>query len=101
MTSLSTPGELRNQLVPTLQSELLGEATDAIAWAQSLNDECREALSIVLPLTDAELEFLDRLLDHGEIVPGLLTNDAELTERIAAQPMLAWKALNVRQHKGR
>ena len=95
------PRELWNQLVPTLRPEILDDATDAIAWARSLNDECRDALGIVLPLAEAELEFLDRLLDHGEIVPGLLTNDPTLGERIAAQPMLAWKALNVRQHKGR
>ena len=34
------------------------------------------------------------------IVPALLTNVPTLGERIAAQPMLAWKALNVRRHKG-
>ena len=88
--------ELRNQLVPTLRSEVIG---DAIAWARSLNDECRDALRVVLPLAEAESEFLERLLDHGEIVPALLTNDPTLGERIAAQPMLAWKALNVRRRK--
>ncbi len=95
------PRELRNQLVPTLRPEVLDDAADPIAWARSLNDECRDALRVVLPLAEAELEFLDRLLDHGEVVPGLLTNNPALGERIAAQPMLAWKALNVRQHKGR
>ena len=54
---------------------------------------------MVLPLAEAESEFLDRLLDHGELVPALLTNDPALGERIAAQPMLAWKSLNVRRHK--
>ena len=94
------PRELGNQLVPTLRAEILGDATDAIAWARSLNDECRDALGVVLPLTETEQEFLDRLLDHGEVVPALLTNDPELSERIAAQPTLAWKALNVVKHKG-
>jgi len=95
------PREIRNQLVPTLRPGVLDDPTDAIAWARSLNDECRDALGIVLPLTEAEREFLDRLLDHGETVPGLLTNDPALGERIAAQPMLAWKAMNVRQRKAR
>ena len=45
--------------------------------------------------------FLERLIDHGEIVPALLTNDPALGERIAARPMLAWKALNVRRHAGK
>ena len=94
------PRELRNRLVPTLRPEALGDATAPIAWARSLNDECRNALRVVLPLAEAESEFLERLLDHGEIVPALLTNDPALGERIAAQPMLAWKALNVRRHKG-
>ena len=94
------PRELRNQLVPTLRSEVIGDAIAPIAWARSLNDECRDALRVVLPLAEAESEFLERLLDHGEIVPALLTNDPALGERIAAQPMLAWKALNVRRHKG-
>ena len=93
------PRELRNQLVPTLRSEALGDATDPIAWARSLNDECRDALRAVLPLSEAELEFLDRLLDHGEIVPALLTTDPALRERIAAQPMLAWKSLHVGRHR--
>ena len=93
------PRELRNQLVPTLRSEALGDATDPITWARSLNDECRDALRVVLPLSAAELEFLDRLLDHGEIVPALLTTDPALRECIAAQPMLAWKSLHVGRHK--
>ena len=93
------PRERRNQLVPTLRPETLGGATAPIAWARSLNDECRDALRVVLPLAEAESEFLERLLDHGEIVPALLTNDPALGERIAAQPMLAWKTLNVGRHK--
>jgi len=95
------PRELRNELIPTLRPDALGDATNVIAWARSLNDECRDALRVVLPFAEAEIEFLDRLLDHGEIVPGLLTNDPALGERIAAQPMLAWKALNVRRRRDR
>lgn len=90
------PRELANQLVPTLRAEMPYGATDAITWARSVNEACRDALRVVLPLTEAELEFLDRLLNHGEIAPALLTNDQALGERIATQPMLAWKALNVR-----
>lgn len=94
------PRELRNQLVPTLRTGAFGDATALIARARSLNDECRKALRLVLRLAEAEREFLDRLLDHGEIVPALLTNDPELGKRIAAQPMFAWKSLNVRRRKG-
>ena len=55
----------------------------------------------MLPFTDTEMEFLKRLLDYGEIEPTLLTQDELLGERIRQHPMLQWKALNVRQYKGR
>jgi len=47
-----------------------------------------------------EREFLDRLTENGEVVPDLLTDDPALRKRVAAQPMLRWKALNVRRHRG-
>ena len=93
--------ELMNELLPVLcvvdAEQLAGPAT----WAYTLLNECRQGLSIVLPLADPEREFLDRILDYGEIVPTLLTNDPDIVHRIASQPMLQWKAQNVRQHKSR
>ena len=59
----------------------------------------RALLSAVLPLDDAEIQFLDRLNDQAEIEPRLLTSDAELQRRILASPGLQWKALNVRKHR--
>ena len=56
-------------------------------------------MELLLPFEPKELEFLDRLLDHGEVVPELLTQDQALQERIRKHPDLAWKALNVRQFK--
>jgi len=53
-------------------------------WGQNpvghggLLKKCRDALGIVLPLQDHEREFLDRLIDHGQIEPSILTKDAEL-----------------------
>jgi hypothetical protein len=61
--------------------------------------ECRQALSAVLPLNESEKAFLDLLLDRGIIDPSLLTNDPFLQQRILLQPLLQWKALNVRHHK--
>jgi hypothetical protein len=37
---------------------------------------------------DREIEFLNYLLDKGEIVPSLLTSDADLRERITQHPLL-------------
>jgi hypothetical protein len=56
---------------------------------------------VVLPFTDSETEFLNLLLDNGEIVPSLLTSDKDLQERISRHPLLEWKALNVREYKGK
>jgi hypothetical protein len=46
-------------------------------------------------------EFLDKLMDHGEIDPSLLTDDPELADRINVHPGLLWKATNVRSFRGR
>ena len=54
----------------------------------------------MLPFTDSERTFLDLLLERGEIVPKLLTADESLQGRIQHHPLLKWKALNVRQHRG-
>ena len=67
---------------------------------RALISDCREILSLVLPLTSREREFLDGLNDRGQINPGLLTEDARLQDVIRTHPGLLWKALNVRQHHG-
>lgn len=90
-----------DQLVPLIREDALPKLGPRSDWAERLVEDCRQRLSIVLPLAGAEREFLDRLLDHGEIEPSLLTEDAELAERIRRHPGLEWKALNVRQFKGR
>lgn len=89
--------EIKHQLLPTLRNDYAGGIGQPDAWARRLVDECRSALGVVLPLSDAERAFLDRLLDHGEIVPSILTADAAWAERIKQHPLLEWKALNVRQ----
>lgn len=94
------PQELREMLLPVLRTDFLGTVGDFDAWAQSLVEECRSALAAVLPLSGNETEFLDRVMDRGEIVPSLLTTETEMMDIIALQPMLQWKAQNVRQHKG-
>jgi len=84
----SSAKELRDQLLPFLRRDFLDSMRDALSWATSLVEECREMLGCVLPLNDAEIEFLNRLLDYGEIKPTLLTRDEQLAERIRQHPML-------------
>lgn len=93
------PRELENQLIPVVRSEFLTKQK-AGDWAATMIAECRDRLGAVLPISAAEIAFLDRILDHGEIKPELLTADDQIAERIRTHPLLQWKAVNVRQHKG-
>jgi hypothetical protein len=92
--------EVRMELVPMLRSDLAPGREAVAGWTTRLVAECRERLSVVLPLNEDELEFLDRLNDTGEIVPDLITNDPLLQVAIRQHPGLRWKALNVREHHG-
>ena len=89
--------DFENELPPVLRH--LDTSISLDEFAERLRTGCREKLAPLLAFTKRERGFLDRLLDHGEIVPELLTADAALAARIAAHPMLQWKALNVKQHK--
>ena len=88
--------ELRETLLPVLRTAHTTELSGSTEWARRMVDECRSALSIVLPFTERERKFLDRILEHGDIEPSLLTEDQDIAHRIRHQPGLLWKAQNVR-----
>jgi predicted nucleotidyltransferase component of viral defense system len=92
--------ELTRMLIPTLNARETKEPLSPTEYEARLVKECREGLSAVLPFTDSEREFLDLLLDRGVIDSTLLTTDESLQRRIQCQPLLAWKALNVKRRKG-
>lgn len=94
------PRELDQQLVPLLRAGAAPARADRVAWSERLVSECRERLAVLLPLRAAEMAFLDRLNDRGEIVPELLTTEVEMQQLLRGHPGLRWKALNVRQHRG-
>ena len=54
----------------------------ALKGGTALNEDCRRALSAVLPFADNELAFLEVLLEQGEVDAGLLTCDTSLQQRI-------------------
>ena len=91
------PRELENQLLPVL-SNTVRESLQP-GWAEQMTETCRERLSGLVQFTPKEAEFLDRLLDDGEIVPRLLTDDTEMVACIQDHPLLRWKALNVQRHR--
>jgi len=92
--------EFINELIPVLRSNAIGDDSNHKRWASRLVEECHQAISIVLPFTEREREFLDLILDHGEINPELITGDKDMADKISRQPGLQWKALNVKQFKG-
>ena len=92
--------ELTRLLIPTLHIRSRQEHSSPTEFGKWLVKECREGLAAVLPFSDAEHEFLDLLLDRGKIDARILTPDTTLQKRIQNQPLLEWKALNVRRHKG-
>ena len=93
------PSELSGQLLPALRIGAV-QVPDTVGYGNSLVNECRKALDALLPFNDAERAFLDLLLEEGKIDATLLTPDGVLQERIQAQPLLEWKARNVRRHRG-
>ena len=93
--------ELLHQLLPLLRVRSADKDQSPASYGKRMVKECRDKLSVVLPLKDSEKEFLKLLLDEGEIVPSLLTSDHDLQERISRHPLLEWKALNVREYKGK
>jgi len=94
------PTDMLTDLVPLLRADLAPARGTVAAWADTLVAECRERLSALLPLSAAELEFLRRLNDLGEIAPELITGDLTMQAIVREHPGLRWKALNVRQHRG-
>lgn len=85
-------------LQPLLRGDVFSESTPE-HMGRRLIDDCQRALHLLLPFTEGEQEFLDRLLDHGEIKPSSITSDEAMAERIARHPMLEWKAQNVREYR--
>ncbi|MBN1830391.1 MAG: nucleotidyl transferase AbiEii/AbiGii toxin family protein, partial [Deltaproteobacteria bacterium] len=90
--------DLEQKLIPTLRSAW-SENIRKEQFGEELVEDCRNLLSSLLPFTTLEQEFLDRILDRGEIAPELLTGDEALQTRIRRHPLLEWKAVNVRGHK--
>jgi hypothetical protein len=90
--------DLEQRLLPTLRATGI-ERTQQEHFGKGLVEDCRNFLAGLLPFTKAEMEFLNRVLDRGEIAPELLTADHDLQDRIKRHPLLEWKAVNVREFR--
>jgi len=69
------------------------------AWIESVTAECREKLAPLFQLTTGESEFLDAVLDRGEIDASSLGVPEPVRAAIEASPALRWKAQNVKAWK--
>ena len=54
-------------------------------------DECKSALSIVLPFNENEIEFLENVQKYSKIQPEIISSDALFCERIKSHPLLHWR----------
>jgi predicted nucleotidyltransferase component of viral defense system len=90
--------DFEKKLLPMLRSKGVGTG-NAASFLGGLIKGCHDGLAALLPFTETEMEFLDRLLTRGEINPELLTSDEDLQDRIRRHPLLEWKALNVREFR--
>lgn len=84
------PGELKNQLLPTLRGATWEGASGD--YGEELLRQCKEGLKRLIPFSDAEIGFLDGLRDRGLIEPSFLTGDPVLAEKIRKNPPLQWRA---------
>ncbi len=91
------PDELARLLIPTLNRRFMKNQGSPTEYGERLVRECQLMLETVLPLNDPEREFLD-LVGKG-IDASALTPDKALQKRIQSQPLLQWKALNVKRQK--
>ena len=91
--------DIEANLLPLLRPTVVAGIPGPAGWGRAMVSECQAAIDSVLPFTQAEIAFLDSVLDYGEIRPEFLTGDTEMIERISCNPALQWKTLNVRQHK--
>lgn len=92
--------EVRDSLLPLLRAEGRPFGGDVEALAAHVNAACLKAAESLLAWDPKEREFLERLVDHGEIAAEVLVDERDRQALIRGQPLLQWKALNVRKFKG-
>ena len=92
--------ELRQKLTICLPRSRFSGMGEIEAWIEETVALCRERFAFLSDLSEKEQEFLDCILDRGEVNVELLDVDPEIRNRIATMPMLAWKTRHVRRHRG-
>ena len=89
---------IARELEPMLRRTAEGAVPDCDELREWIDGKLQRFRKALLAWSQDERRFLDRLLDEGEIEPEHLHPDPTVQERVRMQPMLRWKAQNVRGH---
>lgn len=90
---------IRQQLLPLLQQDESSSSPDPDLLQKEIQAHLEGVAERLLCWSSAESEFLDRLHDEGEVDATILHSDPQVQQRIQTQPMLLWKAQNVRRRR--
>lgn len=94
-----TAQAIRQQLLPMLQQNESPSSPNPDLLQEELQAQLKGVAERLFHWSSVERKFLDRLHDEGEVDATILHSDPEVQQRIQTQPMLLWKAQNVRQHR--
>lgn len=90
--------EFQHRLIPMLNRKFIKESGSVKAWSETLMEQCQKKLSQFYPLREEEHEFLNRLLDQGDLSPALIC-DEDLAKKALIHPALQWTAFNAKRNK--
>ena len=82
-------------------SVLLRQLGDRLSTGAEMVNRCRSQIAeVLLPMRDAELEFLRLINEEGIIRPELLAAEEARQALVASHPALLWKVQSVRRFRG-
>lgn len=90
---------VKQQLEPMMRRGAGDSVPDPAELRDWIGRQLDTAVERLLDWSAAERRFLNRLHDEGMIDAEALHPDPVIQDRISAQPMLQWKALNVRKFR--
>ena len=82
--------DFQQQLLPVLRNTKNQE--DSRLWKNTKLHECKQALAKLFPFHAKEMEFLETLIEKGEINASLLTHEPVMQNKIENLPSLLWRA---------
>ena len=83
--------EFHDRLLPVLrQSDLIKDRRKLLSWIETMLEELKTALTILLPLSENERKFIEQVSPEAEICPELITDDEDQQAIIRQHPALLW-----------